>query len=633
MNNEHTATQVGLKCTLTDQEKENLKELYKEFKEKNDSNKEIWVSKANEKLNEFRSKYKDKISDGKLTLDEYTNILKTDENTKIKTEYLCDFLENRSDVFGGARPTGSADSYMVKKNDEERMEKGKKVFNGPYTIASLNKRNATKDEAEKAYDAEILPLLKEIVDAVDDEKIKALEENALYTNYKANQIKRKMVVINNILYNRSILEQNKNKSENKTELNDYFGHFYDEKKVDQLMAYFFVDQEFKDYSFFDKSKLLVRTLKIEILASPNKDENSLWETFLISNFLWNLANAKDMASESNPNVILYGAPGTGKTYKVKNMIEFLCKGDKSRYVWAQFHPNYSYEDFIEGIKPTGIDEKTGAVQLELINGSFKELCKNARISLEKTMEEKLPDVEYYFIADEINRANLSAVLGETLSILEASYRDYRREGKENKSDKRNLINAQYTELEKKLKGDEKKIKCYDEKFPGMFGIPRNVRFIGMMNDVDKSIDAFDLALRRRFKWIRETCDYKVIRNVLEDSIKEGLDKYIDSCMKLNQYISEELKLGPSYEFGHSNFLKMGSICRQKKITENNKIDLFENYLSPTLKEYLRSYFPEEEIKTKLDDARNIFLGIEKTQKNKKGKDKTDQIAIADNDGE
>lgn len=421
-----------------------------------------------------------------------------------------------------------------------------------------------------------------------------------------------MVVINNISYNQSILSEEK---EN-TKLNDYYGHFYDEDKVDQLMTFFYGDIEIKKISFFEKSKMLIKVVESDILETTLENEDALWETTIISSFLWNLVGAEDIVSEGNPNVILYGAPGTGKTYKVKNMVEFLCKGDESRYVWTQFHPNYSYEDFIEGIKPTGIDKVSGAVQLELVNGSFKDLCKKARVSLENSMKNGKPDEEYYFIADEINRANLSAVLGETLSVLEASYRDYYREDlKSIESKKRNLISIQYTELEKKL--PNKDTICYDETRPGMFGIPRNVRFIGMMNDVDKSIDAFDLALRRRFKWIRESCDYKVIRNVLDNSINEGLDKYIESCKRLNRYISEELKLGSSYEFGHSNFLKMKSICKQKKIVEKNKNELFENYLSPTLREYLRSYFPEEEVETKLDDAKNIFLGIEKTSKNKK----------------
>lgn len=152
---EKTNVSTKLNCCLTDQEKENLKNLYTRFKEKKekDQGKENWKKKANTVLVEF-NKYKQKIEKRELSLDGYTNIKSDDE-----IEYLCDFLENRSDVFGGARPAGSADSYMVKKNDVERMEKGKKVFNGPYTIASLNKRDATKVDAEKAYKKEIVPLL------------------------------------------------------------------------------------------------------------------------------------------------------------------------------------------------------------------------------------------------------------------------------------------------------------------------------------------------------------------------------------------------------------------------------------------------------------------------------------------
>ena len=81
----------------------------------------------------------------------------------------------------------------------------------------------------------------------------------------------------------------------------------------------------------------------------------------------------------------------------------------------------------------------------------------------------------------------------------------------------------------------------------------------MMNDVDKSIDAFDLALRRRFKWIRKDCDLDVIREETRFKGREdfnNIDNYVNACEKLNKYISNELGLGKSYEFGHSFFMKM-----------------------------------------------------------------------------
>ena len=147
---------------------------------------------------------------------------------------------------------------------------------------------------------------------------------------------------------------------------------------------------------------------------------------------------------------------------------------------------------------------------------------------------------------------------------------------------------------------------------GTFGIPRNIRFIGMMNDVDKSIDTFDLALRRRFRWIRKDCDYEALKNVLTNKGLENINNYIEQCEELNSYISNTLHLGKSYEFGHSFFMKICDFIppkgrNTKKITVNNKESLFKEFLEPTLKEYLRSFFTEDEIESKLTDAKNLFV--------------------------
>ncbi|WP_435933215.1 AAA family ATPase [Moraxella bovoculi] len=90
-------------------------------------------------------------------------------------------------------------------------------------------------------------------------------------------------------------------------------------------------------------------------------------------------------------------------------MEYLCGSNSSRYEYVQFHPSFTYKDFIDGIKPNGIDDK-GGVKLELVNGIFKKFFIRAK---------KDPDNNYYFIVDEINRANLSAVFDETLSLLES----------------------------------------------------------------------------------------------------------------------------------------------------------------------------------------------------------------------
>lgn len=370
----------------------------------------------------------------------------------------------------------------------------------------------------------------------------------------------------------------------------------DEQTINRLLSLLGIEK--KGLGFFQKCK---KIMDATANCMPEGNINKFEYNVRRSAALWYLgsgAKVDDFPTDVQPNVIFYGAPGTGKTYFVKNMIDLVCQGDTSRYEWVQFHPSYTYEDFIEGIKPTGIT-KNGSVKLELVNGIFKNLCIRAK-------KDENPEHKYYFIADEINRANLSAVFGETLSLIEADYRD------DTKSEEHpNLIDTQYSQIERAIvNADPKKTAIYyDEKNPGKFGIPKNVYFIGMMNDVDKSIDAFDLALRRRFKWVRKDCDTEVVRAFLnEKEIKEeSIEKYIKSIDSLNKFISDELKLGKSFEFGHSFFMKI-TFNKDKKIEKKHKEVLFKNYLKPTLTEYLRSlYDNEEELKKNLDSAKNRFV--------------------------
>ena len=382
-------------------------------------------------------------------------------------------------------------------------------------------------------------------------------------------------------------------------------------------------EKYKKEEFFEINKKIFDKVKN---VCPNSSKmNDLEYNLKLMWALWQMATVeeKDFPTDDQPNVIFYGAPGTGKTYLVKNMIDLVCQGNTSRYEWVQFHPSYTYEDFIEGIKPTGITEN-GSVKLELVNGIFKELCIRAKND---------PEHKYYFIADEINRANLSAVFGEVLSCIEPSYRDT--------NENHNLIKTQYSTIETKIINEQletakddkkkeqikKKVYFYDENTKETkFGIPSNVYFIGMMNDVDKSIDSFDLALRRRFKWIRKDCDYEVIEDYLSQIEFEKdnntfskfdditIRDYKESIKDLNNYISETLGLGTSYEFGHSFFMNnIKNICNKKKKSERNTInikdknELFEKYLKPTLTEYLRSICEsEKDLEDKLKKAKEIF---------------------------
>ena len=304
------------------------------------------------------------------------------------------------------------------------------------------------------------------------------------------------------------------------------------------------------------------------------------------------------------NIIYYGAPGTGKTKFVKDCLDILDP-NRARTEWVQFHSGFEYEDFIDGIKP--IDIQNGNLKLDLTNGIFKEFCLKAAQNT---------DENFFFIVDEINRADIAAVFGETLSLLEENYRG------ENIKTKNFSLNNQE------------------------FFIPANIYFIGMMNDVDKSIDCFDLALRRRFAWVLMRCDYEVLSDL--DKKYSG---YKEKCEKLNNYITNDLKylveykdetrvkiksvqsyndaenrdeaynklfsnasnqekdkkryektsglnLGRAYEIGHSYFLK-------KETTDEKEI--WARHIEPILREYIRTQFGGGEVEKKLETAKKIFV--------------------------
>ena len=362
----------------------------------------------------------------------------------------------------------------------------------------------------------------------------------------------------------------------------------------------------------EKNKILTE----KILEALEIKEPSIQDLVKIQRCLWSLTESKDtelILSNEKKNIIFYGAPGTGKTYSVKKALEsdsnnIVCK-------WVQFHPSFTYEDFIEGIKPIGIDAN-GNLKLSIVNGCFKDFCIQAKNDSKK---------EYYFIADEVNRANLSSVFGETLSLLENSYRWNKEEGKSNvcSTPLSSAIKKMYQDAKNGAEKDAVKKLIFDFDGNGnvVFGIPENVHFIGMMNDVDKSIDTFDLALRRRFVWIRKDFDESVIRqHFLEMGVKnENVDAYINKCKLLNYFITgekygnenitqaESLNLGKTFEIGHAIFMNVDNRYTYGSSIRNDAYPtLWSQRLEPTLREYFRSMLPENEIDSNLKKARKIF---------------------------
>jgi 5-methylcytosine-specific restriction enzyme B len=538
---------------LSEERQEQIKNLWTKYKnEVKQEDKNSGTTEIGKLLEQWRQ-YKNKIKDETLSLDEYTNTLGAATVT-MPGGYLCNFLERTTRTVLGSSKPGTAFNFEVKLNNDNKT----------YHIQKQNKQNASKEDAETFFKEYIRGLLKSIVSEDDVlKKIKLVKE----ANYSAKQILMKMAVLDN--------------------LTD-FVYIYSTQWLEELYDDF-IDGDAQD--IFSKNYEICSVAK-EMLKVNVQDKGEL---ILLSRFLWRYVNAKTIADADNPNVIMYGPPGTGKTYSVVNSLDFVCQGDSTRYELLQFHPSFTYEDFMEGIKPKGVSQN-GNISFELVNGVFKNFCIKAKNSPEKA---------FYFVVDEINRANLSSVFGETLSLLEKDYRH-------DVNNTKNLIRTQYSSLIEDLikKNEEYKALAYvidnDEV---KFGVPKNVFFIGMMNDVDKSIDTFDLALRRRFKWIRKDCDYEVIKEETRFKRKDdfnNIDQYIEACEKLNNYISAELGLGKSYEFGHSFFMRMRDIAKRKEITPSNLETLFNLYLRPTLIEYLRALFAESELDGKLDEALNRF---------------------------
>ncbi len=297
-----------------------------------------------------------------------------------------------------------------------------------------------------------------------------------------------------------------------------------------------------------------------------------------------IKNISDLLKSGNKAVILWGPPGTGKTYESMQVVQELLglkngediekynfskkenTHDKGYYEIIQFHPNYTYEDFIGGISPK-LDG--GNVSYELREGIFKRFCDKAAKSSEK---------KFIFIIDEINRAELSAVFGELLYALE-----YR--GKS--------INLPHF---------------------GNFTIPENVYIIGTMNNVDKSLVTFDLALRRRFGFFKLMPKLDVIYDVLSERIEpDSLENYVKKCKKLNESIidNEGLALEKDYQIGQAYFIKIQDFINESdtpiKISSFELEKLWAYSIEPLLEEYLGMSIEDEEIYKKLKKLKDDFL--------------------------
>lgn len=254
------------------------------------------------------------------------------------------------------------------------------------------------------------------------------------------------------------------------------------------------------------------------------------------------------------NQILFGPPGTGKTYNTVNMsLDIVCplagglkwetksreearrkyqemlpdgRIDNPRIVFITFHQSMSYEDFIEGIKPK---TKDGKITYEVKDGIFKELCAKAK---------KDESQNYVMIIDEINRGNVANIFGELISLIED---------------------------DKRLGASEEL--CAELPYShDIFSVPKNVYIIGTMNTADRSVEALDSALRRRFTF----------KEMMPKSELVPKENNVRSIFEIiNQHI--EVLKDREHQIGHSYFMGVNSEEGLKAVIYDKIIPLLQEY--------------------------------------------------------
>ena len=377
--------------------------------------------------------------------------------------------------------------------------------------------------------------------------------------------------------------------------------------------------EEEEQDWYSKNTFLMKIITDEF---RNELANKTTNAFYLSQFVWlmyeNISNPFSLKKQ----IIKYGAPGTGKTYQARQQTSLLFNiwkeafapnsdfTDESQIELIQFHPSFSYEDFIEGLRPV-LDSNKNA-QLKLQNGVFKEFCRRAG-KWEKdvfdldlnhdwesiTIDELRPYKEelsgkywqyifensdtsklvsdavppFFFIIDEVNRAELSRVFGELMYCLE--YRGIK-----------GHIKTQYANLNNDNTGMIRTDQGY------RFFIPANIYLIGTMNTIDRSVESFDFALRRRFRWEEVMPDTTLLRDHLNEFCK-AWGPLAGNLEELNTKITKEPLLGHDYQIGHAYLMNL-KYDTHLTIEEVRK-QVWDDCIRPLLQEYLRGTGKEREL--------------------------------------
>lgn len=433
-----------------------------------------------------------------------------------------------------------------------------------------------------------------------------------------------------------------------------------------------------------KDKAIIEQIKNIIKQESNKMKNEIYELL-----------------KSNYNLILTGAPGTGKTYLAKQIAAKMIFGEdknlkdlnddekakfKEQYKFVQFHPSYDYTDFVEGIRPVTKNDDTYGFKRK--DGTFKEFCKSAIVKENdiktfceyigkyikekgsfpiqnisekenkspitkiefndegvrieagtpgtgdngfstKTYNEILKYYENYIILKDKSRKNLISKVGITdrehtymHGFLHAMYEYFNKNfvfviDEINRGDINKILGELFYAIDLGYRGEKGKVETQYQNlvesgdvFENGFYIPENVYIIGTMNDIDRSVESMDFAIRRRFAWQEvkpeDTAD-EILKNVKINSAASVLNDF-------NKMIADKDALGEMYQIGASYFLKLNNYINDDKINDQESIKeayqkLWDNHLKGLIHEYVRGKKSGEEIFDKIKNKYFDLTGI------------------------